>query len=58
MRYSQATGKESSGMNRRIWPKEEKTAIVLEMVNGGESMAATHIPWDLLVHLAPWCDSP
>ncbi|MFO7774090.1 MAG: helix-turn-helix domain-containing protein [Dehalococcoidia bacterium] len=27
-------------MNRRIWSTEEKTAIVLEMIKGGESMAA------------------
>ena len=31
-------------MNRRIWSTEEKTAIILEMAKGGESMAATHIP--------------
>ena len=27
-------------MNRRIWSKQEKTVIVLEMIKGGESMAA------------------
>jgi len=27
-------------MNRKIWSTEEKTAIVLEMIKGNESMAA------------------
>lgn len=27
-------------MNRRVWSSEEKTAIVLEMIKGGESMAS------------------
>jgi len=27
-------------MNRKIWSTEEKTAIVLEIIRGGESMAA------------------
>ncbi len=40
IRYSQATGKESSGTNRKIWSTEEKTAIVLEIIRGGESIAA------------------
>jgi hypothetical protein len=31
-------------MNRKIWSIEEKTATVLEMIKGGELMAATHIP--------------
>ena len=40
IRLSHAAGKENSVMNRRIWSIEERTAIILEMIRGGASMAA------------------
>ena len=40
-------------MNMRASSTGGKTATVLEMAKGGESMATTHVPWALLVIPAP-----
>ena len=34
---------EMSGLNRRVWSTKEKTAIVTEMIKGGDPMTSIEI---------------